>query len=307
MHDPSLVISVVVPTRDRVALLKACLRSLRGSLGEGDELIVVDSASRSTAVLGVTESYGALYLRCEEPGASRARNMGWRAAKHDLVAFVDDDVRVAPIWAKALVDAFAANPGAAFVTGRTEVPPEQGFVERAVAIKDDPGPAILDASTSGILGHSANLAVRKDVLEKVKGFDERLGPGSDFRNTEDLDLFDRIFAAGLTGRYEPLAHGWHEQLRSQRELVALDWTYGIGMGARVAKLLRTDRPRARYAAGVIYWSWGLQDVLRYLRARHLFLTLTSLVRTIGGIVGFLRCLPVPVRDGHFAPRHKTLL
>ena len=61
---------------------------------------------------------------------------------------------------------------------------------------------------------------------------------------EQPRLFDRCFALGLTGRYEPAAIAVHEQWRGPRRLLLLDARYGFGNGARIAKLLRTDRRRA---------------------------------------------------------------
>src|SRR5690242_7103115 len=87
--------TVVVPTRDRPSQLAACLDSLRSALREGDELVVVDSASRdAAAVAAVARSAGARLVRCELPGVNRARNSGWRAGSRDVVLFTDDDVVV---------------------------------------------------------------------------------------------------------------------------------------------------------------------------------------------------------------------
>ena len=66
------LISVVVPTRDRAEHLTACLEALRRELRPGDELVVVDSASATPAEQAT--------LRAPRPGASLARNLGWRAA-----------------------------------------------------------------------------------------------------------------------------------------------------------------------------------------------------------------------------------
>ena len=72
----------MVPTRDRPGHLAACLASLRASLDAADELIVVDSASIAPEVAGVAHAHGATVMREALPGASRARNRGWREAHH---------------------------------------------------------------------------------------------------------------------------------------------------------------------------------------------------------------------------------
>ena len=161
-----VALSIVVPTRDRPELLESCLRSLRAGLGDHDELIVVDSASIDPNVQRTARANGATVIRCDRPGVGVARNAGWRAAANDAVVFVDDDIRVAPEWADAWRDVIAAHPQTAFFTGRIGVPPEQHGVDRPVAIKDEDEPAVLDASTTGSLGHSANLAVRRWALPR---------------------------------------------------------------------------------------------------------------------------------------------
>lgn len=299
--DPDLALSIVVPTRDRPELLAGCLRSLRAELRTGDELIVVDSASKDPRVAETARDNGAIVVRCERPGVGVARNAGWRVARHDTVVFVDDDIRVAPGWGAAWRIAVAAHPETVFFTARIGVPPEQGTVVRPVAVKDEAEAAVLDASSTGSLGHSANLAVRRWALATIGGFDEQMGAGGRFRSSPEYDLFDRLFAAGWTGRYEPGPQAWHEQWRSRRELVRLDYSYGTGTGARLAKLLRTDAPRARVVAREHVWTNGLRRLGRAIRNRNKTGVVLTSARLGGTIAGFSRAIAVPVRGGHFAP------
>lgn len=260
-------------------MLAGCITSLRASLAPGDELVVVDSASDPP----LAAPDGARLVRCEEPGASRARNTGWRSARHGLVAFVDDDVRVAPDWADAVRRAFD-DPGVAFLTGRLAVP-GQAPVERPVSVKDDPVPAPIEPDTEGTLGHSANMAARRTVLAAVGGFDEALGAGGRFRAAEDNDLFDRLLAAGYRGRYEPAARAVHEQWRSRRQLLRLDWAYGIGTGARLRKLWVSDRARAATVARAWLWDYGLRRVPHALRHAYEFELAVVAARSLGTVAG----------------------
>jgi glycosyltransferase involved in cell wall biosynthesis len=295
-------LSVVVPTRDRPEQLDACLSALVPALRPVDELLVVDSASRDRRVPAVAQAHGVAVVRCDEPGASRARNAGVDAARHEVVAFVDDDVRVAPGWAAALAAPFA-DPGVAFVAGRIGVPPEQAGYQRPVAINDAEEPERLDASSRRALGSSANLAIRRSAFTAVAGFDESMGGGARFEAAEDLDLYDRLFAAGFTGCFEPAARAWHDQWRTRRQLLVLDWRYGLGTGARLAKLARRDRRRARHVVRTVVVANDLGGLWRAIRRWEEFAAATTAVRILGTLVGLVRALPVPVREGHFAPRH----
>lgn len=298
-------ISVVVPTRDRPDQLAECLDSLLPQLRHGDQLIVVDSASRDAArVAAVATARDAEVLRCDVAGASLARNAGAAGAAHDIVAFLDDDVRVGPGWADHLTAAFS-DPTVGFVCGRVSVPPHQLDYQRPVAVNEGDTPLLLEASARSGLGPSANLAVRRQLLEAVGGFDEALGAGGRLEAAEDLDLYDRLFAIGARGWFAPDALAWHEQWRDRRALLRLDWGYGVGSGARLAKLVRTDPSRARFVARTVLWDTDVRGLLSAVRRREEFSTLTTLVRLFGTVAGAVRGLLTPVRAGMYDTRRRS--
>lgn len=299
--DVAAPVTIVVPTRDRPTQLASCLESVLRALRTGDELVVVDSASRDPkAVAAVADAAGARLVRCERPGVNRARNAGWRAGSHAAVIFTDDDVVVAEGWRDALAAALRTEDRVAFVAGRI-LPPGDERPSRDVAIKRDEQAQHYDATSVGNLGHGASLAVRRAVLEDLGGWDESLGTGGRFGSSPEHDLFDRCFAAGYAGRYEPAAVAYHAQWRGPRRLLLLDARYGYGTGARLAKLVRTDRSRARLVARD-YVKGGLSELGRELRCRHGYPALGTLVRLLAVPLGFGRALVVPVKNGHFETR-----
>ena len=292
-------VSVVVPTRNRPELLDGCLGTLRKSLRDIDELIVVDSASSDVRVREVAEKHGANYIRCDLPGASRARNRGWQSARHEVVAFIDDDVRVDPGWASAIAEAFK-NPGTGFVTGRIDeaaashVPP--------LAQKTETSAAVLDPMSDMVFGHSANLIVRRSALRHIGGFDELLGAGGRFRAAEDLDLFDRLFHAGYVGRYEPSVSAEHVPWRRLRDYIRVQGAYGFGSGARIAKLLRVNRRQAARAARSAVMDSGFRPLGRAIRTQRRAGIAARSLRLAGTALGFLAGLLHRVRDGHYGRR-----
>lgn len=293
-------ISVVVPTRNRAHLLIPCLEALRRSLRQQDELIVADSASTTNATRDVALLCHAKYVRCDLPGTSRARNAGWRSATNDVIAFIDDDVRVDPPWAEAVAHVFD-DPGVSFMTGFIGEPPEgEGpLIAQMVGVE----PKRLDTTTAGLIGHSANLAVRRQALERIGGFDELLGPGVRFKAAEDLDLFDRLFAAGYVGRYEPTATSHHDSWRRIREYVKLQGAYGYGSGARLVKLWRTDRSNAYRATRTTTIDWALKPFARSLRYKSKAELAARTARILGTVAGFARAAFYPIRDGHLGGRN----
>jgi glycosyltransferase involved in cell wall biosynthesis len=287
---------VIVPTRDRPKMLEDCLRSLKNDLRDQDEVIVVDSCSVGAGTAAVAEAAGARCIRAAIKGASVARNLGWRVATNDLVAFVDDDVRVSVGWADAMVTALE-QLGVGFVTGRVGTPAGQEDVVRKVAQLDADLPRRIDSSDVGIIGHSANLGVHRAALALVGGFDERLGPGHPFI-AEDYDLFDRLLLAGVIGRYEPGARASHEQWRGRGERLVLDWHYGLGSGARLSKLARLDRTRALGVARHVVGAWVIAGLWQDLKARSRMGPAHAGVLLAGILCGLIVCLAIPLEAGH---------
>jgi hypothetical protein len=82
-------------------------------------------------------------------------------------------------------------------------------------------------------------------------------------------------------------------------LLVLEARYGYGNGARLAKLVRTDRARARLVRRDALFGWGLHEIGRELRARHTYPALGGMVRMLATVAGFCRARLVPLVDGHF--------
>lgn len=221
-------LSVVVACRDRAALLDASLPALTGALRPGDELVVVDAASRTADVAEVARGAGARVVSSSRPGAAAARNVGWRAATGQLIAFVDDDCRPAPGWADAIATALRdldAVCGQMIGDGDGHLSVIDDPTARDYAVTDDP---------SGF-GHGGNVAVRRTALDAISGWDERLGPGTRWPGAEDKDLLMRLLAAGCTVGYRPEPVVRHLQWRSRREALRAELGYARGTGALTVK------------------------------------------------------------------------
>ncbi len=268
-------VSVVVCTRDRADSLAECLASLQRLRDPSYEVIVVDSASRDGATARVAAGTPARYVREERPGLNWARNRGAAEARHGIVAYVDDDVRVDPWWLHGIRDAFA-DPNVAVATGLV-LPAEleteaqrlfeqyggmgKGFRARAFradAMSPDERLAVHE------VGVGANMAFRRAALERLGGFDTRLDLGTPSRGGGDLDVFSRALAAGLTLRYEPRAIAWH---RHRRDLAALHRQVhdnGVAFGVCLIDAWRKGREAGPAVARFGLWRWFGGYLLRRL-------------------------------------------
>ncbi len=84
---------------------------------------------------------------------------------------------------------------------------------------------------------AGNLALHREVFERLGGFDERLGAGGRYPAAEDNDLGFRLLRAGYRIHYVPDAFVWHRAWRSGRDVLPQRWRYGYGQGAFYAKHL----------------------------------------------------------------------
>lgn len=145
----------------------------------------------------------------------------------------------------------------------------------------------LDGLRTNAIGAGANLAVTRNALAAVGGWSEQLGPGTWAASAEDIELLDRLFAAGFRGCYTPTARVRHDMWRTKRQGLNLEWRYGKGMGARLVRLRRLDRARFGPQARDALWDAGLRIVLQELREGYQYGALADLVRLVGIVTGVL--------------------
>jgi glycosyltransferase involved in cell wall biosynthesis len=88
----NVTISVVIPTFNRSTLLARALASLPSDADQELEIIVVDDGSTEDTS-AIVDCFGGKvqFLRQERSGPGAARNLGWKAASGDYIAFLDSD------------------------------------------------------------------------------------------------------------------------------------------------------------------------------------------------------------------------
>jgi HAD superfamily hydrolase (TIGR01662 family) len=178
--------SVVVPTIGRPSL-DVLLDALAAAPGPRPaELILVDDRPDGPPLRpGRAGLPPVRVVRTGGGGPARARNLGWRTARTEWIAFLDDDVVPDPDWYERLEEDLAdLAPDVAGSQGRVRVP-----------LPADRRPTDWERGTAGLATSSwitADLAYRRAALAAVGGFDERFARA--FR--EDSDLALRIMDTG---------------------------------------------------------------------------------------------------------------
>lgn len=202
MSEAVPAISIVITVKDDAVRLKSCLEALgRQTVGAGAfEAIVVDNGSTDRP-----ERTAALFpfvrlAREEKIGVSAGRNKGLSLVRGGIVAFTDADCLPEPDWLERGRAALAV-PGADMVAGRVEVFPRNPGRPSALELFD-----MAHAFDQKLFverwhfGATANVLMRRAVVEAVGGFDETIP-----NYGEDLDLGQRIWKAGFSIRYVPEA------------------------------------------------------------------------------------------------------
>lgn len=135
----------------------------------------------------------------EALGISRARNCGTRLATGDVIVSLDDDARPLPGWLTAWRAAFACDPDLAAAGGPIELgwpsggPPRWFRPQLATYWSQLLPSGDPLAAPPAMRGFGANLAMRRADVERVGGFDERLGRGGTLGVTgEESDLLERL-------------------------------------------------------------------------------------------------------------------
>lgn len=297
---PLPAITVAICTRDRGALLTRALKSVLCQRYPHFEVVVVDNAATAGGV-HVPRDARVRLVHEPAPGLSRARNTALRAARHDIVAFTDDDVLVDDQWLTALGRTFAAQPQTACVTGLVptgeltcaahayfdrRVGWARNLRPRRFTLADPPADIPLFPFQVGVYGTGANFAICRDTAHALGGFDEILGAGAPAKGGEDLDMFFRIIMSGATLAYEPAAIVWHRHRDDVRGLLDQSHGYGLGLGAWLTTVALDPRARrlaARTAAANLRAGWRLAGLMKQSAAPDDDLTHADIPAGIGRV------------------------
>jgi GT2 family glycosyltransferase len=240
MTEPG--VSVVVPTRNRPDQIEACIMSIMANPGDDYEIVVSDQ-SKDDATERSLEAYASdprfRYVRTKTRGSSSSRNVGITSSRAPILAFTDDDCRVSFDWLANIRAIFARDTDVAAIFGKVSLP--DGATDHGYAAEFEPHRREVqhDFPEAGSpWGISANMAIRRRVLEQVGLFDPVLGAGTDLFGGEDTDLTIRILAAGFKIVNAREVFVRHLGVRAGKEASKLCQGYGQAIGAVLAKHVR---------------------------------------------------------------------
>lgn len=227
-------------------------RTIRDTLGglqrlaypNFDVIVVNDGSTDETPAIAA--EYPVRIISTENRGLSAARNTGWQAASGEIVAYIDDDAYPDPHWLHYLAHRLM-NGDWVGVGGPNMAPAGDGPIADCVANAPG-GPVqvlISDIEAEHIPG--CNMALRRDALTAVGGFDARFRTAGD-----DVDLCWRLQQRGGRIGFHAGAMDWHHR----RNSVSMYWRQQKGYG-KAESLLEEKWPERYNAAGHVSWGGRL--------------------------------------------------
>jgi GT2 family glycosyltransferase len=226
---PAPTFSVVVPTFARPERLAQCLAGLARldyDLSRVEVVVVDDGSPDAGAVASAVhtqrEALRLRLVRQANAGPAAARNTGVREARHDYIAFTDDDCRVEPGWLSAFARRFAAQPEC-LAGGRT-----------INALQDN----IYTSASESLVGYfqryhlekgtpffaTNNVALPRALFGAIGGFDERFPRAAG----EDREFCGRCVRQRRDFAYVPEAVVHHYHALTLRQFWRQHFNYGRG-------------------------------------------------------------------------------
>jgi glycosyltransferase involved in cell wall biosynthesis len=200
-------VSIVLPAFNSADELVETLGELETQSYGNKEIIIVDDGSTDKtaeiATAFAANKAGVSVIRTPHSGASHARNSGFRAAQGDIVFFSETDCVYDPTYVEKAVAALDSQPGAGAVclTGAPLIT-RSTLATQSIDIENKVQHALL---AQGKIKPFYAWVYRREVLEKLGGFDERLFQG------EDRDLFRRLQDAGYEVAWVPGINWRHKR------------------------------------------------------------------------------------------------
>ncbi len=168
-----------------------CLRSVQAARPAPDEVLVVVDGPGGGAE-AIANQFGVRTVRTgDRGGPARARNLGARQSRGDILFFIDADVAVQPTAVRQVLQAFEHDPGLSAVIGSyDDAPAEANFFSQYKNLFQHY--VHQNAREEAYTFCGACGAVRRDAFLGIGGFDE----GYRLPSIEDIELGYRLKAAG---------------------------------------------------------------------------------------------------------------
>jgi glycosyltransferase involved in cell wall biosynthesis len=192
----AITLTVIVCAHNEARYLSPCLHSLLAQTRLPDEILVINNAS-TDETRAVAQQIPEVRV-VDEPrkGLVVARETGRRAARGDVLVYLDADCRAPLTWLERIARRFLADHRLIALSGPYRFYDWDWWgrtLVRAYDVTLAPATQLLvkHVLRIGTIFYGGNFAVRREALARVGGFDTSI----DFHG-EDTNLGRRLFAVG---------------------------------------------------------------------------------------------------------------
>jgi GT2 family glycosyltransferase len=238
--------SVVVCTYNGARTLGQCLEAALTLHYPDYEVIVVSDGSTDDSAQIANSFEGVRVIETAQRGLAAARNTGMEAADGEVIAYIDDDAIADPDWLSHLAATFASGPFAA-VGGPNVLPPNSNWIAECVANAPGGPTHVLVSDREAEHVPGCNMAIRKDALRSIRGFDPQFRAAGD-----DVDVCWRLLDSGHKIAFSPGAVVLHHRRPTVRGYLRQQRGYG-----KAEALLERKHPDKYSAAGHVDWAGRL--------------------------------------------------
>jgi glycosyltransferase involved in cell wall biosynthesis len=292
-----LRISTIICTYNRANLIHNAIETACEALSHVGsnrcEVLIVDNNSTDDTkkIINILQnSYPFLHYLVEtKQGLSYARNKGIREANGDIIAFLDDDVKVDKNWATNLANYFN-DPKVMCVGGRIlpwwESPPPKWLDDSYFEML-----ALLDLGDSSIVldrPHlwGANLAFRKKVFDQYGYFDPHIGrTGKKLLSGEETKIIQTLLQNNQVVYYAPdavLHHFVPNERMTPRYLIK----YSFHLCESSVWIYDYPCKRTFLNVPLYFYREIIDAFIKYIASKFAFLNLLHFLEKLGSIYGF---------------------
>ncbi|NNE12090.1 MAG: glycosyltransferase family 2 protein [Ilumatobacter sp.] len=190
-------------TRNRDDVVaKAVGAALRGH-DERLRLIVIDQNDDDRVVEALrpfADDQRLRHVRLDRPGAGRARNVALSQTDAEVVCFTDDDCLVPESWATTMTGLVRSDPTVAMVfcdvIATADDDAADGYTPMHLTRHHGPIRSWDHHARADLLGIGAGMAIRRQAILDLGGFDPVMGPGATFPSADDREMAIRALLGG---------------------------------------------------------------------------------------------------------------